>query len=231
MSGLIRVSASGFFGVLCLTIIACQSGPAPRETYYQLAPEIQQSPLDPQACGTLLVGRLGTRGFAGGRAIVFRDRADSLEIQRYHYNLWSEAPALMIQEAIARSLRATGLIRYVITPVERANADWIVSGNLFRLEHFPNSSPASVVLEVELGIVSANTRETLFLKRYLETESTASNRIGDAVKAFNKALEQILDQFQKDAGKILALHRVSCEQPESRIYWEKRMDTILTNFG
>ncbi|MCI0653236.1 MAG: ABC-type transport auxiliary lipoprotein family protein [Methylococcaceae bacterium] len=211
MSGFFRTSAWGFFYVLCLTIIACQSGPAPRETYYQLEPEIQQGPPDPKACGTLLVGRLGTHGFAGGRAIVFRERADSLEIQRYHYNLWSEAPALMIQQAIARSLRATGLLRYVITPVERANADWIVSGSLLRLEHFPNSSPASVVFEVELGIVSAKSRETLFLKRYLETESAANNNIGDAVKAFNNALEQMLAQFQKDAGKILALHRASCE--------------------
>lgn len=211
MNGFFRNLLRTLFYGLCVTIIACQSGLGPRETFYQLAPVIQQRPPDPQACGTVLVGRLGTQGFAAGRAIVFRERADSLEIQRYNYHFWSDPPAFMIQDAVTRSLRAAGSVRYVITPVERASADWIVPGSLVRLEHFPNSSPAQVVLELELGIVAANTRRTLFLEHYLEKEPAAGNGVDEAVEAFNRALERSLARFQEDAGKILALHRSSCQ--------------------
>jgi cholesterol transport system auxiliary component len=210
MTGSLRYLLSGFCCAMAITIIACQSGPAPREAYYRLEPEIQQFAPDPLACGTILVGRFETRGFAGGRAIVFRDQDNSLEIQRYHYHLWSETPALMIQDAIARSLRAAGLARYVITPVERANADWIVSGRLIRMDHYPNATPGRVEIETEIGMVAANTRGTLFLKRYLETEPAASNGIDDAVRAFNTALERMLTRFQHDAGKVLSHDRSSC---------------------
>ncbi|MCI0734464.1 MAG: PqiC family protein [Methylococcaceae bacterium] len=205
-----RHLSGGFLCALCVIFAACQSAPVPRETYYQLAPEIRQETPDPKACGTILVGRLATRGFAGGRGIVFRDREDSLEIQRYSYHRWSEPPASMIQDAIARSMRASGLIRYVITPAERANADWIVSGSLIRLEHYPNSLPARVELEAELGLVAANSHETLLLERYLESEPAASNSIDDAVRAFNKTLERLLVRFQKDARTILILNRLAC---------------------
>ncbi|MCI0653839.1 MAG: PqiC family protein [Methylococcaceae bacterium] len=205
-----RHLSGGFLCTLCVIFAACQSAPVPRETYYQLAPEIRQETPDPKACGTILVGRLETRGFAGGRGIVFRDREDSLEIQRYSYHRWSEPPASMIQDAIARSMRASGLIRYVITPAERANADWIVSGSLIRLEHYPNSLPARVELEAELGLVAANSHETLLLERYLESEPAASNSIDDAVRAFNKTLERLLVRFQKDARTILILNRLAC---------------------
>ncbi|MGR9106854.1 MAG: ABC-type transport auxiliary lipoprotein family protein [Gammaproteobacteria bacterium] len=201
----------GFFCLLWAAICACQSGPAPRETYYQLAPRVPQEALHPKSCGTILVGRFATQGFAGGRPIVFREREDSLEIQRYHYHLWSETPAAMFQNAILRSLRATGLARYVVTPAERAAADWIVSGNILRIEHYPNSTPARVEIEAEFGIIAANTRHILSMKRYLETEPAASRRVEDAVSAFNTALERIVARFQMDARRVLLKNQSSCQ--------------------
>jgi cholesterol transport system auxiliary component len=189
----------------------CQSGPAVRETFYRLSPEFTESVPKFKACGTVMVRRPGTRGFAGGRAIAFRERASSPEIHRYNYHSWSESPALMIQDAMVRALRTAGLARYVITPAERANADWIVSGNLLRMEHFPNAVPARILIEAEIGIAAANTRQTLFWQRYQETEPAPTNGIEDAVLAFKKALERMLGQFQTDAGKVLAQDRSSCD--------------------
>ncbi|MGH8475305.1 MAG: ABC-type transport auxiliary lipoprotein family protein [Methylococcales bacterium] len=214
MSGLLRVSALVCCCLVWFTISACQSGPKPRQSYYQLAPEIRQQSPDPKACGTILVSRVESRGFAGGRAIVFRESADSLEVQRYHYHFWSQSPDSMIQEGITLSLRATGLFRYVITPAERAQADWIVSGTLLRLEHFPNAAPANIVLEVELGVVAAKTHETIFLKRYLENGSATNNSVNDAVLALNHALERMLANIQYDMTKKSTDQRTSCERSE-----------------
>ncbi len=117
----------------------------------------------------------------------------------------------MMQDAIVRSMRAAGLARYVTASAERANADWIISGNLLRMEHYPNSSPARIEIEAELVIAAANTRQTLFWQRYQETEPAATNGIEDAVLAINKALERMLDRFQTDAGKVLVNNRSYCQ--------------------
>lgn len=211
MRNLFRHLGAGLLIVFCGLIAGCQSDPAPRETFYRLAPGFEQLVHDQQACGTLLVGRIGSRGFSGGRAIVFRDETDPLQVQRYNYHLWSEPPALMLQDAIVRSLRTADLAHYVITPAERANADWIVSGILLRMEHLPDALPAKVVIEAELGIVGADTRQTLFLERYIETESAISTTIDDAVQSFNTALQRMLVRFQTDATKVLSGHRAICE--------------------
>lgn len=184
----------------------CTSGPAPREVFYRLDPGTGPAVDSDANCGTILVSRMAARGFAGGRPIVFRGQADPLQVQRYNYHSWSEPPAMMIQDGIAKSLRAAGLVRFVITPTERATANWIVSGTLLRMEHFPETSPSAVEIEMEIGVVSTATRETVFLDRYLERVSAQSNRIDAAVSAFNTALQKILLKFPEDLGAAVG-HR------------------------
>lgn len=193
-----------------LLVGGCKSVPAPQEKFYRLDPIIGESVSAKKGCGTILVGRLGSRGFAGGRAIVFRNKVDPLQVQRYNYHLWSEPPASMIQDGVAQSLRASGIAEYVITPAERASTEWIVSGVLVRMDHFPESEPPYVELELEIGVVSTANRQTVFFKTYRETEAAVSNSIVDAVKAFNSVFQRILTSIQEDVTVVLDRERALC---------------------
>ena len=195
----------GLFVIVAASAVVagCVSGPPPQSAYYTLAPAVTATTRAKPLVGTILVNRLSARGLTGGRQIVFRDRAHPFQVQRYHYRYWADAPTVLIQDRLVQSLRQAGIADYVITPAERAKADWIVSGNLLMFEHHPYARPPVVVVELELGIVRSKCREPVFLKRYSVQEPAPNNQIEQAIPAFERALTRLIDQFLQDAGRVL----------------------------
>ena len=208
MSGLGGVRLLALFPIIAgyAVLSACASGPPPEDVFYTLAPVTTPPASASPLTGTILVNRLATRGFTGGRRIVFRDEKQPLQIQRYHYLYWADAPAVMIQDQLAQGLRDAAIADYVITPAERARADWIGSGNLLRMEHHPDARPPAVAVEVELGIVSAACRDSVFLKRYSVHQAAQNKQIDQAIPAFERALRRLIGQFLKDARGVLDQH-------------------------
>jgi cholesterol transport system auxiliary component len=184
-------------------VAGCVSGPPPQDVFYTLTGAMTASKSSKPLAGTILVNRMAARGFTAGRQIVFRDKKYPFQVQRYHYRYWADAPAVLIQDRLAESLRQAGIADYVITPAERAKADWILSGTLLRFEHHPYTRPPAVVVELELGIVRSECRESVFLKRYSVQEPASNHQIEQAIPAFERALTRLIDQFLKDAARVL----------------------------
>ena len=178
------------FLLICVTLAfsGCGSIPTPQDRFYRLVPEINVQTDSEPSVETILVTQLSSRGFTGGRRIVFRNNSHQSRVQRYAYALWAEPPATMIHNVLVKALRAAAIADYVITPAERANADWVLSGSLFRAEHLINEG--RVELEIELSLVSAQTRKLLSQRRYLETQDipSNSNSMEQVVYAFDQAL-------------------------------------------
>ena len=184
-------------------VAGCVSGPAPQDAFYTLTPVMTSPKSAKPLAGTILVNRLAARGLTAGRQIVFRDKDHPFQVQRYHFRYWADAPAVMIQDRLVESLRQAGVVDYVITPAERAKADWIVSGSLLLFEHHPYAQPPTVAVELELGIVRAACRDPVFLQRYSAQEPAPNNQIDQAIPAFERALTRLIDQFLKDARRVL----------------------------
>ncbi len=195
----------GLFVIIAASafVAGCVFGPPPQSAYYTLAPAVTAAKRAKPLAGTILVNRFSARGLTSGRQIVFRDQAHPFQLQRYHYLYWADVPAVMVQERLVQSLRQAGIADYVITPAERAKADWIVSGNLLLFEHHPYARPPAVVVELELGIVRADCREPVFLKAYSVREPASNNQIEQAIPAFERALARLIDRFLQDAGRVL----------------------------
>ena len=187
-----------------LLVTACgSSGPARQDIYYRLDPRAQPEAAASVWPGTLLVSKFDGRGFAGDRAIVFRDAGKPDQVQRYTYHLWAEAPPLTVQDLFAGYLRAARVADYVVTPAQRVNADLVISGTLFRFEHRPFTQPSTVRIEMELAVVRTDTRALVFLKRYETDVDAASEAIAAAIPAFNHGLEGIFDEFLRDLAAPL----------------------------
>jgi len=184
-------------------VAGCLSGPPPQSVFYTLEPAVTAAKRMKPLAGTILVNRLTARGLTGGRQIVFRDANHPFQVQRYHYRYWADAPAVLIQDRLVESLRQSGIADYVITPAERAKADWLLSGSLLRFEHHPYARPPAVIVELELGIVRSDCRDPVFLKRYAVREPASNNQIEQAIPAFEHALTRLIDQFLQDAGRVL----------------------------
>jgi len=191
--------------LLTLTLSGCgSSGPARTDSYYRLDLSASPAKASHRFPGTVLVSKLDGRGFAGDRAMIFRDAGKQDQVQRYTYHLWAEAPPLSLQDLMARYLREAEIAEFVVTPTQRVRADLIISGTLFRIEHHPYDSPPNVTIDLELGIVRADRREPLLLKRYRSTQTTSDEQISSAIPAFNRAVADIFAEFLTDLDHAIA---------------------------
>ena len=108
----------------------------------------------------------------------------------------------MIQDAIVQALRAEQIAEYVIIPAERANANWIVSGTLFRIEYLRDVNQVNI--EFELGLIDAQNRKTVFQRRYSQTQSVDGPSMARVVAAFNLVLAQLIAAVVQDIGAVVA---------------------------
>lgn len=190
--------------LLTLALNGCgSSGPARSDSYYRLDLSSSDQKASHHYPGTILVSKLDGRGFAGDRAMIFRDASKQDQVQRYTYHLWAEAPPLSLQDLMARRLREANIADFVVTPTQRVRADLIIAGTLFRMEHHPYDQPPGVVVDLELGVVRADRREPLFLKRYSSTQDATDEQISSAIPAFNRAVAAIFSEFLRDLDQAI----------------------------
>jgi ABC-type uncharacterized transport system auxiliary subunit len=203
--------------LLTLLLAGCgSSGPAREDIYYRLDLSAPAAKSMRQYPGTVLVTKLEGRGFSGDRAIIFRDQEKPDQVQRYTYHLWAEAPPLAIQDLLAGYLREARVAEYVVTPAQRVQADLIISGTLFRMEHLPFEKPPRVDVDMELAVVRSDRREPLLLERYQATVQAPGQQIPLAVPAFEQAIGQIFQQFLGDLEQALKKTRSDPCRPGRR---------------
>jgi cholesterol transport system auxiliary component len=189
--------------VVLILIHGCGgSGPPLREHFYALQPDIQVRPSQPQAQGTLLVLPLAARGFAGGSQIVFRTAEEPLQVQRYDDLLWEQTPGRALSEAIIASLRAARTFQYVISIADRARGDYILSGELTRLEHRPTAPQPNVAASFNLTLVVGDDRATRFSRTYAGEEPTLESTPEAMVRAFNGLTGRLLSEALRDLERL-----------------------------
>jgi ABC-type uncharacterized transport system auxiliary subunit len=87
----------------------------------------------------------------------------------------------------------------VTTPEVRATADHILTGRIIRLEKIEGAQPKGV-LEIELAIRRADGR-LVFLDVYKREVAADNNSVEAAVRALNKALDEVYAKFAADFAR------------------------------
>ena len=92
------------------SLTACSLGgaPVPQDHYYKL-PQLVISPLEEPRFKQLLIKPVKATGLYHDRAILYIEQEKPLELQRYHYNFWSETPANLLHNALYQGLSSSGL--------------------------------------------------------------------------------------------------------------------------
>lgn len=205
---MVRVSKRLLAALGCLAALAlggCGGGePVRRERFYSLDPVVQVSPVPRRFNGTLLVQPVAARGFVGGTQIVFRTADEPLRAQRYDDYLWEETPPHALSSALTKALRRSGMLEFVITPAQRARSDWILTGELQRMEHLPKANPPSVAMRFKLLIIDGNTRRPLLSSDYAGIEPVSGASPGDMASAFNRLAGRLIEQVVADLAKLRA---------------------------
>jgi cholesterol transport system auxiliary component len=150
-------------GIATLALSACSMGPARQDHLYSLAPAVQVQPsATTPVAATLLVIQPVARGLTGGRELVFVGGDRPGEVQTYIYHLWAEPPTAAIASSLVAALRQAGPFAFVTAPGQRARADYLLSGELTRLTHFPDAQPPRVEASFNLTLVDADRRPQTF---------------------------------------------------------------------
>lgn len=186
------------------------SGPRVADAFYSLQPALVQEPTGAdltrtgtgQGVGTLQVSPWSARGFLGGTQIVFRTAAEPLQTQRYDHFMWDQPPARALAAALAVGLRASGTFAFVLGGAERAQADFVLIGDLTRLEHLPTNTPPRVAAAWTLTLIDARTRRARFSQTYAGEEPTAASTPAAMVAAFDRLTGRLLSAAVADLKRL-----------------------------
>lgn len=196
--GLTFARISSLTALLLLTACGAPE-PMQQDRFYSLEPEIQPAPATSTALGaTLLVNDLATRGFLGGRQIVYQTSEQPLQVHRYHLLLWAEPPGRAIAWGLARALGTAGLFEVVATPAQRVRSDFILGGELDRFEHLPTAAPPKVVADFSLTLVRSTDHRALFSRGYQGQEPTQGDSPEAMARAFNRLAGRLIGEAVRD---------------------------------
>lgn len=182
-----------------LTLGACAARVVPEDNFYRLTlgtPPAAQNLLSGLASGVIQVERFTADGLLGGRAIVFSDGAQSNVAQTYHYDFWLEPPTILLQSALADTLRKAG-VQKVVTPDLRIEPDYTITGKIRAFEQVRGTA-GFVRVQIELALSERAGGKLIMFKSYKAEPRTNGDGIREAVSRMSDAIDQIYNEFLKD---------------------------------
>ena len=180
-------------------LAACGQPELPTDHYYRLQ-AAQPSPLArPVLKGTIEVNRFTADGLVAGRPIVYTEPDQPHQVKEYHYHFWTEPPTILLRDQLVAYLRAAKIADTVTTPEMRANADYVLTGRIIRLEKIEGAAPKGA-LEIELGVRSGGGK-IVFLDVYKLEVAADNNSVEAGVRALNQALDRTYAKFAADLSR------------------------------
>jgi len=154
----------------------------------------------------LLVNDLGTRGFLGGREILFRTDQDPLQVQRYQLQLWEEPVPRALARYLADAIEAADLFEFVLIPADRGRPDYILGGEVARFEHLPTAVPPRVMGTLSLSLARAQDRRLVLSKDYRGEIKVQGSMPADMAAAFNQLAATLAAEVVRDLRTWQAGH-------------------------
>ncbi len=185
----------------CITVacLAC-GGAVPPTNYYVLdlpAPAPAAARLEHTA--VLMPIRAG-RVIRQGR-IVYRESPE--EVGYYEYHRWAEDP----EDSVARSLRqqvlALGTFARVAEFDGRTTADYVLRGELLRLEEVDHGGGVRAAVEISLELVEAATARVVWAGTAETTEMVPASEMRSVVSRLSAAADQAIRQLSGELDRHL----------------------------
>ena len=197
----VRVSVAFLLAIL-VTLGGCVGGQPPQDHFYRLELPVPDTTLNPPPLnGTLQVIRPWADALTGERLLLYRKNNEASQVRRHAYHRWVDSPTLILQQEIARYLRASRIAEQVVTPELRVKADYLLSCRILKFERVLGDSPR-VVMELELGLTHMKDRQALMLQTYREEQKANGDGVTASVGAYNLALSNILNRFLADTSSL-----------------------------
>ncbi len=122
--------------LMLLLLGGCASTtPVPEDRFFRVNPVHPHRVLsEPALTGGLAVDYMQADPLRSGRAVLYSDSRQPLQLQRYHYEFWVDQPPRMVRQALAAYLRETGVADAVVDIDSRTNSAYRLGTRLLKFE-------------------------------------------------------------------------------------------------
>lgn len=201
--------------VMIVMLSSCATqAPVPQDHFYRLAPPSVAN-LGFSVSGVIAVAAIRTEGIYRERSILFVDHNLPLEIQRYNYHYWQSEPSALLQEQLVAFARQGRIGDTIIRYKPAIYSDWLIRGQLLRLERETSPAKNSVRIALELQWWRPNAPSALFAKEYYANIETRFP-MHDAVAGFSAGLDKIYGEFFVDVAHYVDQHANSESPAQAR---------------
>lgn len=179
-----------------LALPGCGGGKIPPTRYYTLnlaAP----APAPERLSFSGVVMPFRASGTVDRGRIVYRESRE--EVGFYEYHKWAENPRTEIAEALIRQLLARGSFASLTLFDGRTKGDYILRGNIERLEEVDYDPPVSAAVEISLQLIDGKSAKVVWSGSASRTGPVTGGDVRSVVSGLSQAAERSIDEL---AGKL-----------------------------
>ncbi len=192
---------------LPLVLAGCSPPTVPDITYFRLPPpnaEVGAEQL-PSLPIPLVVEMFTADGIYAEQALLYSTGADASALRSYHYQLWTDPPARLLQRRLIDQLqhhRLSNLIADRLT----SNIDALrVSTLIRRFERVKQPTGWVGVVQLQFRVDRGESEKPLLLKTYSTEIPAAGEALSATVQSLAKATDQLFAEFETDL-RALKIH-------------------------
>lgn len=192
-SVLIAIVAAG-----ALTLSACDVPTVPDFTYYRLPRATPLKSMETPLFGDIVVDTFAADGLYGDQALVYSLDPAAQQLRQYHYQLWTDPPARVLQRRLLEQLRDANVATRVTDELPASHPAVRISGTILRFDRSPNAS-GGFTATVALKLRADDDKGMPMLDDYYRAElPAAGNDVKATVDAYGAALDKVFAEFYLD---------------------------------
>ena len=186
---------SGAAAAALLAVLLACGAKVPPTLFYVLdlsAPAPAADPLD----STAMLMPVRTGRVVGQGRIVYRESRE--QVGFYEYHRWAEDPEETVARALRSELLASGTFASVVPFDGRTKADFLLRGELLRLEEIDYGGPVRAEAEISLELVDAATGRVVWSRSVARDGPVAASAVPAVVSGMSLAAAQAIRQLAKE---------------------------------
>ena len=183
-----------------LFLFACAAGsPVPEDRFYQLEPvSPEQVSSSPVLQGGLEIDYTEADPLRSGRAVLYSESAQPLQLQRYHYAYWVDQPPRLVHSQLVQYLRASGIADRVDDGGQRNTSGYRLKTQLLKFEQLRGGPVPEAVVELEASLERLPAGPVLWTSVYSQQQASGGDHMHATAEAMHTALDHVLEALLHD---------------------------------
>jgi ABC-type uncharacterized transport system auxiliary subunit len=180
--------------LMALTILPGCAGKIRYPSYYTLnVPPAPDPPAEESVRPSIAVREFQSPAYLRQGPIVYRRTPEQIDF--YEYHRWAVDPRTTVTSAVIDHLSASGHFSQVVTYDGRSLTDYIVSGQLEKLEELDYDGAPRVEIAVSAQITKVATGATVWSNTISEVGTVPQRNVAGMVSQMNRSIELAINKL------------------------------------